>query len=215
MDENMSPENENQQEEIVIDLSKDKKDSMGNEIFEWVQAIVVALVVAMFLRTFVFTMVYVDGQSMEPTLHHAERMIVSRLGNDSLTYGDVVIFRPKYSPDTPYIKRVIATAGQEVSFDFEKGQVLVDGTALDEPYIMDSIDPDRFGNFNPYEKTSEIVPEGCIFVMGDNRNNSRDSRWDSVGMVSLEDVIGKAVVRVWPFNKIGTEFKLDNFILEK
>ena len=183
--------------------------SMGREIFEWIQAIVVAFVVAMFLRTFIFTMVSVDGHSMEPTLHHAERMVVSRLGNDSLEYGDVVIFRPKNSPETPYVKRVIATAGQTVSFDFENGLTIVDGKVLDEPYIMATIDESSFGSFSPYFKTEEVVPEGCIFVMGDNRNNSRDSRFTDVGMVELDSVIGKAVLRWWPLNRFGTEFKVD------
>ena len=187
-----------------------KKQSVGTEIFEWVQAIVVAFVVAMFLRTFVFTMVYVDGQSMEPTLHHAERMVVSRLGNNSLEYGDVVIFRPANSPETPYVKRVIATEGQTVSFDFETGETLVDGEVIDEPYILAYINEDRFGSFNPYFKSEEVVPEGHIFVMGDNRNNSRDSRYSEVGMVSVDDVIGKAVLRVWPLNRIGTDFNTDN-----
>ena len=191
------------------DGAEPENGGLGKEIFEWVQAIVVAFVVAMFLRTFVFTMVYVDGQSMEPTLHHAERMIVSRIGNNSLEYGDVVIFRPKNSPETPYVKRVIATEGQTVSFDFATGRTLVDGEVIDEPYIMSTIDFDKFGTFNPYIKTEEVVPEGCIFVMGDNRNNSRDSRSEDVGMVSEDDVIGKAVLRVWPLDKIGTGFTVD------
>ncbi len=179
---------------------------MMSEVFEWVQAIVVAFVVAMFLRTFVFTMVRVDGQSMEPTLHHNERMVVSRMGNDSLKYGDVIIFRPNpEDPKVAYVKRVIATAGQEVSFDFEKGLVKVDGKVLEEDYIKDTIDAFKFGSFSPMGKTSEVVPEGHIFVMGDNRNNSMDSRAAGIGPVPLENVIGKAVIRVWPLDKIGTD----------
>ncbi|MDP4117809.1 MAG: signal peptidase I [Bacillota bacterium] len=181
--------------------------SVGTEIFEWVQALVVAFVVAMFLRTFVFTMVYVDGQSMEPTLHNAERMVVSRLSNDSLKYGDVIIFRPVNSPETPYVKRIIATEGQTVSFDYKKGLVIVDGKTLDEPYVMATIEPDRFGDFSKTGKSSEVVPKNCVFVMGDNRNNSYDSRYDAVGVVPINDILGKAVVRVWPVNKIGTSFK--------
>lgn len=183
---------------------------MGMEIFEWIQSIVVAFVIAMFLRTFFFTLVYVDGASMEPSLHNGERLAISRLSNDSLKYGDVVIFRPVKNPDRPYVKRVIATAGETLSFNFETGDVYVDGKVLDEPYIKDKIDAMHFGGYSPEGKTEVVVPEGYIFVMGDNRNNSHDSRFDDVGLVSTKTVIGRAVVRLWPLDNIGTEFKLDN-----
>lgn len=221
MEDNKKPEfNEEETPEIIKEnipddettmeingfVKEEKPASLGKEIFEWVQAIVVAFVIAMFLRTFVFTMVVVDGTSMEPTLHHGERMVVSRMGNDSLDYGDVVIFRPEQSPETPYIKRVIATEGQTVSFDFETGVTLVNGVALDEYYIYDTIDEDKFGTFNPYTQKELVVPEGHIFVMGDNRNNSRDSR--VIGMVNVDDVIGKAVLRFWPINRFGGGFNV-------
>ena len=187
---------------------KSENSSVGKEIFEWVQAIVVAFVIAMFLRTFVFTMVVVDGSSMEPTLHHGERMVVSRM-TDNYEYGDVVVFRPVESPETPYIKRVIATEGQTISFDFSTGLTKVDGEVIYEPYIMEAISPYMFGSFNPYTKAEAVVPENCIFVMGDNRNHSSDSRTDSVGMVSEESVIGKVVFRFWPIDKFGTDFKVE------
>ncbi len=199
-------ENYETNQEIIAVIDKTEKKSVGKEIFEWVQAIVVAFVVAMFLRTFVFTMVVVDGTSMEPTLHHAERMVVSRMNNNSLKYGDVVIFRPEMSPETPYVKRVIATAGQTVSFDFESGITIVDGEPLYEPYIYDTINSDKFGTFNPYTNPEITVPDGCLFVMGDNRNNSRDSRM--IGVIETEDVIGKAIFRFWPLNRAGVDFKI-------
>lgn len=207
-----NPEDDVTEFEITeISQEGEKKNSVGVEIFEWVQAIVTAFVIAMFLRTFIVTMVYVDGRSMEPTLHNAERMVVTRLSNDKLTNGDVVIFRPQYSPKTPYVKRIIGVPGQTVSFDFDSGKVLVDGQEIDEPYIMDYIAPERFGSFNPYGKTSVEVPEDCFFVLGDNRNNSKDSRYDEVGLVSRDTIIGKAVCRIWPLNKIGDDFKVEKF----
>lgn len=181
------------------------KKSVGKEIFEWVQAIVVAFVVAMFLRSFVFTMVEVDGSSMEPTLHHQQRLLVTRF-DKTYEQGDIIIFRPVSEPERPYIKRVIATEGQTVSFDFDTGNVYVDGEALSEAYIADSIDSMHFGSFNPYTKPEAVVPEGHIFVMGDNRNNSSDSRLDDVGMVNVDSVIGKAVLRWWPVTEFTTNF---------
>ena len=224
MDENKFPE-ENINNQINNDISKEReiveepgitmqiegmgdaadKKSMGKEIFEWVQAIVVAFVIAMFLRSFVFTMVRVDGASMEPTLQHQQRLVVTRNCNE-YKQGDIVIFRPVREPETPYIKRVIATEGQTVSFDFEKGTVLVDGVEIYEPYIKETINNYRFGSFNPYTKASAVVPEDHLFVMGDNRNNSSDSRMDDVGMVHEDTVIGKAVLRWWPVNQFGVDF---------
>lgn len=204
------PQDNSESEYVITGFGEEGEPSkkMGAEIFDWIQSIVVAFVVAMFLRTFVFTLVYVDGASMEPSLHNAERLAISRMSNNSLKYGDVVIFRPVRTPDKPYVKRVIATEGQTLSFDFETGDVYVDGEKLDEPYIKAKIDSMHFGSYSPEGKAEVYVPEGHLFVMGDNRNNSHDSRFDDVGLVSTKDVIGKAVVRLWPLDNIGTEFKL-------
>ena len=181
--------------------TKEKK-SMGKEIFEWVQAIVVALVIAMFLRTYIFTLVDVSGSSMVPTLHNSDKLFVWRLGYQP-EVGDIVIFRPASNENTPYVKRVIATEGQSVDIQYDEvkgyADVFVDGERLEEDYINERIDYTRIGN----GKYPCIVPDDCIFVLGDNRNNSSDSRMSSVGMVSEESVIGKAIVRIWPFNAIG------------
>ena len=221
MDENKFPEENinnsensenlqnNEEAGIVMQIdglgSEEKQKALGKEIFEWVQAIVVALLVAMFLRSFVFTMVRVDGASMEPTFQHQQRLVVTRFDKE-FKQGDVVIFRPVREPENPYIKRVIATEGQTVSFDFEKGTVLVDGVEIYEPYIKETINNYRFGSFNPYTKASAVVPEDHLFVMGDNRNNSSDSRMDDVGMVHEDAVIGKAVLRWWPLNEFSVDF---------
>lgn len=224
MEENKFPEeniNNETREEAVVESENTEEagitmqiDGLGDgetkkmiykEIFEWIQAGVVAVVIAMFLRTFVVTMVQVDGASMEPTFHHAQRLAVTRFNNE-YKQGDVIIFRPVREPERPYIKRVIATEGQTVSFDFDKGTVLVDGVEIYEPYIKETIESYRFGSFNPYTKTSEVVPEDHLFVMGDNRNNSSDSRAADVGMVHKDAVIGKAVLRWWPLNEFTVDF---------
>ena len=181
--------------------AKEKK-SIGKEIFEWVQAIVVAIVIAMFLRTYFFTMVDVSGTSMVPTLHDHDKLFVWRLGYEP-EVGDIIIFRPAYNENTPYVKRVIATEGQSVDIRYNEtlgyAEVFVDGVKLEEDYINEEIKYTHMGNMN----YPCIVPDGCVFAMGDNRNNSSDSRLESVGMVKKESIIGKALVRWWPFDAIG------------
>ena len=183
-------------------VQRDEKKSMWKEVFEWVQAIVVALVIAMFLRTYIFTLVDVSGSSMVPTLHDRDKLFVWRAGYEPQV-GDVVIFRPAGHEDTPYVKRVIATEGQSVDIRYNEyegsADVYVDGKKLEEDYINEKISYSRMGD----GKYPCVVPDDCMFVLGDNRNNSSDSRLSTVGMVKKESVIGKAIVRIWPFNASG------------
>ena len=183
-------------------VQRDEKKSIWKEIFEWVQAIVVALVVAMFLRTYVFTLVDVSGSSMVPTLHDKDKLFVWRLAN-SYEQGDIVIFRPAASKNTPYVKRVIATEGQSVDIRYNAledcAEVYVDGEKLEENYINEKINGSHIGD-GTYPC---VVPENCLFVLGDNRNNSSDSRLSVVGMVDTESVIGEAKCRLWPFDAVG------------
>ncbi|MFA7636806.1 MAG: signal peptidase I [Monoglobales bacterium] len=182
-------------------MESNEKKSMGKEIFEWVQAIVVAFVIAMFLRTYVFTLVDVNGSSMVPTLHDRDKLFVWRLGYEPQV-GDIVIFRPAVNEDTPYVKRVIATEGQSVDLKFNEQEgyveVYVDGDKLEEDYINEKIEYIHIGN-GTYPC---VVPDDCIFVMGDNRNHSSDSRLSSVGMVKKDSLIGKATAKVWPASDI-------------
>lgn len=174
--------------------------SIGKEIFEWVQAIVVAVVIAMAIRTFVFTLVNVEGESMEPTLHDHDRLVVTRLAYTP-EKGDIIIFRPDCDPDRPYVKRVIAMPGDTIDINQETGDVSVNGEILDEPYIKERIR--SFGTVS----FPAVVPEKHVFVMGDNRNHSKDSRFQDVGMVSYESIIGKANFRFWPFSDWGTLYE--------
>ena len=180
------------QEKAVEDLSK---NSFRKEIFEWVQAIVIAVVLALIIRTFIFTVVRVDGQSMVPTLQHNDRMIVWRLGYTP-KQNDIIIFNPPgYAKNIYWVKRVIATGGQHVEIDYSTNSVYVDGEKIDESDLGEEM--------LPMSTLTEVdVPEGSIFVMGDNRNHSTDGR--VIGPVEKGRVIGKAVLRFWPF----TSFKI-------
>ncbi len=171
------------------------KKSAGRELFEWVQAIVIAVVLALIIRSFIFTVVRVDGQSMEPTLQHNNRMIVWRLGYEP-KQGDIVIFNPPgYDKNIYWVKRVIALPGQHVEIDYNSNSVYVDGEKLDEPYLGEEM--------LPQQTITEIdVPEGCVFVMGDNRNHSTDGR--VIGAIEKKSIIGRAVFRFWPLGSICT-----------
>lgn len=170
-----------------------KKDDGRMEIFDWFQCIIGALVAGILIFMFGFRVVNVKGRSMFPTLHDADMILTTNLFYTPKA-GDVVVLQTDtYGPD-PLVKRVIATGGQTVDIDFERGIVYVDGVALDEPYIAErtTVREDFTG---PVE-----VPEGCIFLMGDNRNHSTDSRQANIGMVDKRCVIGKVLLIVFPSN---------------
>ncbi len=187
--------------------SQKQKTNWVKELRDWVFAIVIAVVVALVVRNYVFTLVKVQGQSMEPTLHNADRLYVNRFFYTP-EKGDVVIFVSESDPHRPYVKRVIGTAGDTVYIDFRTGDVFVNGKLIDEPYIkeetilsgsyiMSLMSSGQYGPDNPI-----VVKEGHIFVMGDNRNNSKDSR--ELGQIPLEEVLGGAVFRFWPLNDFGS-----------
>lgn len=178
------PENK----ETAFDLKK--------EVVEWVETLVWAVVTVVLIFTFIARTATVDGISMLPTLEHGDQLIISHLGYTP-KYGDIVVIAPPGYADKPLIKRVIATEGQEVNIDFENGIVYVDGKALDETYINEPTYLDEGAEF------PQVVPQGSIFVLGDNRNHSKDSRHPTVGMVDKRYVLGKEVLRFMPFDKIG------------
>ncbi|MBR5535574.1 MAG: signal peptidase I [Clostridia bacterium] len=174
--------------------------SMVREIAEWILCIVIAVSVALFLKTFIMTVAQVDGASMLNTLHDKERLITWKLGYEP-ERNDIVIFQPREStPENKkyFVKRVIATEGQSVQIDYDQNAVFVDGEKIDEPYIPEKMLDITYGSTDYW-----IVPEDHVFVMGDNRNNSRDSRSDSVGFVSEDSIEGKVIFRFWPLNKMG------------
>lgn len=170
-----------------------------NSIFEWVQPLLVALVVVTMLLTFVFRQVTVSGGSMENTLQNNDRLIISNLFYEPQV-GDIVVISHGQKYATPLIKRVIATEGQTLSIDFETGDVVVDGVLLDEPYTNG---PTIRVNQNPMEVPS-VIPEGYVYVMGDHRNASLDSRSADVGLINKNDIMGKAEFRIFPFSTFGS-----------
>jgi len=183
-------------------MKKPKKEekplSGAQEAYEWLQILIVALVTIILVFTFVGRIIGVDGSSMYPTLHHGDMLLLQSVGYEP-KQGDVVVLTKAFRDvDGPIVKRVIAVGGQTVDIDYDAGTVAVDGQVLDEPYIHEAMLCPTYEN-----QTHIEVPEGSIFVMGDNRNNSTDSRDTRVGCVDERDIMGAAVLRVLPFGKIG------------
>ena len=189
--------------EILENEQQKPKTSKGKlEVFDWLEIIVASVIIVTFLFTFVFKVIIISGDSMLNTLHNGERIIISNLFYTP-ERGDIVVISRNADNSTEYqnnetciIKRVIATEGQTVNII--NGRVYVDNELLSEDYIQGQ-------TFNIYNaKFPQTVPENCVFVLGDNREHSRDSR-DSygVGMVEKKTIIGRALFRLFPFNNIG------------
>ena len=194
MNENEINQNGAQPQETHIPMSGRVKGRM--EIYDWLQCIVYALVVCVIVFVFFFRTIDVMGHSMEPTLQNGDKLIVSNMFYTP-QYGDIVVLRKESFGEQAIVKRVIATEGQTVDIDFDEGIVYVDGVALDEPYIAEV-------TRRPLDFSGEVtVPEGCVFVLGDNRNRSNDSRDADIGMVDTRYIIGRALIRVFPLSEFG------------
>ncbi len=199
------------------------------EIWEWVYTLALAVIVAFLIKGFLFDIVKVDGLSMYPTLNHNDRLVVSKIGY-SPKQGDIVILDstykereayydflaeeegkdelgiisktvkyfslPKSLKHKYYVKRVIALPDQTV--DIKDGKVYIDGEILDEPYYEGITTPT-----DPNVSYPVTVEEDMVFVMGDNRSNSEDSRSSRLGQIPFDAVVGKSQFRFFPFNEIG------------
>ena len=161
------------------------------EVWEWVRSIAIAVFLALLIRFFVVEVFLVRGQSMYPTLENGERLIVNKFIYYFYEpdYKDIIVFR--YTENEDYIKRVIAVAGDEVKIKDNK--VKRNGSPLKEDYFLD----DEMDDYQAVE-----VPPGHLFVLGDNRNSSKDSRHDALGFVSKEEVKGKAFFVFWPLDNL-------------
>ena len=180
---------------------QEKQTAKGRDLYEWVQSLVGSVLVVVAIFTFVIRMMGVDGHSMLNTLQHGDRLLVvnSMLYHD-YKYGDIVIlWKNGVFDDDPIVKRVIAVEGQTVDIDFAEGIVYVDGESLEEDYIRE---PTYTAEGTEFPLT---VPEGSIFVMGDNRNGSSDSRDYRLGTVDTRYVIGKAAFLIFPGPDYETE----------
>lgn len=166
------------------------------EIYDWIQCLISALIICVVLFVFFLRVIDVSGSSMVPTLQNADKMLVSNLFYKPKA-GDVVVFRKdSYDPNKALVKRIIATEGQVVNIDFDNGIVYVDGQVQDEPYI-NALTTTQLDFIGPAE-----VPEGCVFVMGDNRNASTDSRKAEIGMVDSRLILGKVYCVLFPLSDL-------------
>ncbi|SDB82113.1 signal peptidase I [Shouchella lonarensis] len=171
-----------------------------SEFWGWIRAIIVAVIVTLVIQTFVITSFVVSGESMEPTTYNGERFIVNKL---SYRLGeperfDLIVFKADENAD--YIKRVIGLPGDTIRY--EDDVLYVNDEAVPEPFLEEVVaaNGSDWAYTEDYELSGE-VPEGYVFVLGDNRNNSLDSR--RIGPVKMDDIIGKVGLRFWPLNKMG------------
>ena len=170
------------------------------DLYFWLQTFTFILVTLILVFTFVGRLIGVDGSSMVPTLHDGDKLVLQSLGYTP-TQGDVVVLNKHFdAAQAPIVKRVIAVGGQTVDIDYAAGTVTVDGVKLSEPYINEFMlapTDSRMGNEHV------VVPEGSIFVMGDNRNHSADSRDLTLGTVDERYVLGCARLVLFPFGNFG------------
>lgn len=182
-----------------------KRSGGAGAFLEWVVVIVAAIAVALLIKTFVMQAFYIPSESMLPTLEKNDRVLVNKLSYrlHDINRGDIVVFEkpPEAGSNdatSDLIKRVIALPGEKIAF--EGGKVYVNGQLLDEPYLPAGV------TTQPGNRTCALaepcaVPAGTIWVMGDNRSNSRDSRY--IGPIPEENIVGRAFVRIWPFSRLG------------
>jgi len=188
------------------------KKSFLKEFESFAETIITFIFLTTLLFTYILRPTTVSGDSMNPTLFTDDRLFISEIYS-SLERGDIIVAdcqeavllsdenTPEYRDGLGkmIVKRIIASEGQTVNIDFEKGLVYVDGVLLDEPYISGLTHFDGGAFTGKYPVT---VPDNCYFVMGDNRGNSRDSRDSSIGFIQKKRIIGKVVFRLFPVNSI-------------
>ncbi len=177
---------------------EEQPETVRQAVYDWLESLVTAIVGCILIFIFLFRIVNVDGTSMVPTLQDRDKVIItSLLGTAKYRNGDIVVLTKQSFGDKSIVKRVIATEGQTIDIDFERGIVYVDGAALDEPYIAELTER-RLDFSGPV-----TVPENCVFCMGDNRNASTDSRRNTIGMIDTRCILGKLILRIWPMKTWG------------
>lgn len=176
-------------EEIVLNTNK-----AVNTVFDWIGSLLIALVCVLLAMSFCFRVIDVDGTSMEPTLINTDKVVITDLFYTPHN-GDIIVISHAEMYDKPLVKRVIAIPGQTLEVDFQAGTVKVDGVLLDESgYTQGYL---KEGDLTE-EEINGVIPEGKLFVMGDNRAVSLDSRSRQIGLIDLDCVIGKAQLDVVP-----------------
>lgn len=178
---------------------QEEKGSFKLDLYFWTQALVMALVCLILIFTLVGRVIGVVGSSMVPTLHEGDLLLLRSIGYTP-KQGDVVVLRKSSFMAEPVVKRVIAVGGQHVRVNYQTGQVSVNGQALDEPYINEPMADPLNSSMTVLDVT---VPEGSIYVMGDNRNHSSDSRDQRLGTVDEGYVLGQVLCVLLPFQHFG------------
>ena len=183
-----------------------------HEICDWVESLIISVVSVVFVMVFIARVNQVYGVSMQPTLTEGDRLIVTPLYGEP-RHGDIIVIKAENLPNSktgemgePIVKRVIGLPGDEINIDKDSGEVFRNGERLEELYIAEKILPEKTGN----QIYPLIIEENCVFVMGDNRNHSTDSRVTKdknvvfyVGIIDMGNIIGKARFRIFPFNVFG------------
>ena len=169
-----------------------EKKSPWQIVYEWMDSFVFSVILILIVFAFGFRVVGVDGESMMPTLNNGDWLTVKAI-NTTIERGDIVVITQPNITNEPLIKRVIAVGGDTLDINFMSGEVKVNGEVIDEPYI-------NAPTHNPGDFSKPIrIPEGYIFVMGDNRNASLDSRFSTIGVIDERYVLGVANARLFPF----------------
>lgn len=173
-----------------------REERSAQNALDWYEAMIFALVILVAVFSFFFRIIMVNGSSMVPTLSGGDRLVIWGAGYTPAC-GDVIVVDGYIDYGKPLVKRIIAKGGDTVDIDFTSGEVSVNGNVLEEPYIAE-----------PTHVSSDVtfplvVPENTVFVMGDNRNGSTDSRNSSVGFIDERDIMGKVVFRFSPIDRIG------------
>jgi len=174
-------------------MKSDRERSGSLELREWLQSAIIAIILAFIIKMFLFDFVMVQGSSMVPTLEDGDRLIINKIGYTigEPNYEDIVIL--SYSKNVEYVKRVIGKGGDTIEI---KNQIV---------YLNDKVLSEDYISPLPYDDFAKVtVPADTYFVMGDNRSNSSDSRYKSLGFVEKNAIDGKVIFRIWPLNTIGT-----------
>ncbi|BFT66373.1 signal peptidase I [uncultured Parvimonas sp.] len=182
------------EEEQEINIKKKDEKNYFKIFLDYAKVIILALLISFGIKTFVITSTIVDGRSMNPTVNNGDRLMVNKLFfmKKNITRGDIIDF---YVPSAKkyYLKRVIGVEGDTV--EIIKDRVYLNGEMLEENYVSTNVT-------TPHnENTKWVVPQGHVFVLGDNRSNSRDGR--DLGTIPRSDIVGKIVLRYYPFNNFG------------
>jgi len=190
-------------------VENQNKNSFISELIDYIEIFVFSVCVVLLVFTFAFRICRVDGDSMNNTLIDKEILLISDI-NYRPEQNDIIVFHQTSEVyiqyNKPIVKRVIATAGQYVKINYDKGLVYVSNdNVFDENDILDEsayIYLDS-GKWNSSGTLEQYVPEGYVFVMGDNRNNSADSRFSAIGLVDERRILGKVLIRIFPLSKAG------------